>query len=146
MQQSRLAVNRTATLEPIGARRELFYQNRLLLTLSWYCDSPPKQTVVEGGKVLVAGTVKWTPPHAAEAQLQPKHLVLGPEEAISFESLCAEYERDFCRPEHGLECPCCALETKEFVCKSCANCIGFHRCRACTGIVVAVTAATAPAG
>jgi len=126
--QSRLAVNRTATLEPIGASRETFYQNRLLLSLSWYCDSPPKQTLIEGGKVLVAWTVTWTPPPEVEAQLQPKHLVLGPEEAVSFEAVCAEYERDFCRPEHGLECACCALETKEFVCKSCTNCIGFHWC------------------
>ena len=126
--QSRLAVSRTATVEPIGAKRESFYQNRLLMSLSWYCGEPPKSRLSADGAVLVDWTLRWTPPPELEDQLQAKTLVLGPEQAVSFETVCAEYEREFCHPRFDLVCACCALESVDKKCKACAHCIGFHRC------------------
>ena len=126
--QSRLAVSRTATLDPIGAKREVFYQNRLLLGLSWFCAAPPTRRLGAEGAVLVDWTLKWSPPPELEGRLQPKEMVLGPEEAVSFETLCAEYEHDFCRPQYDLVCACCAFETAEKQCKACTHCVGFHLC------------------
>ena len=37
-----LGVNRTAFLEPLGEKREGFYEKKLLLALAWYCPSAPK--------------------------------------------------------------------------------------------------------
>ena len=34
-------MSRVATLEPLCATREKFYEQRLLLGLSWYCEAPP---------------------------------------------------------------------------------------------------------
>ena len=126
--QSRLAVSRTATIEPIGATRESFYQNRLLLGLSWYCDAPPTRRLGEGGRILVDWTLLWTPPSELHGRLQPIELVLGGDEAVSFETTCEEYEREFCRPQYDLVCACCALEATEKRCKACNHCVGFHRC------------------
>ena len=88
--QSRLAVSRTATLDPIGATRETVYQNKLLLGLSWYCAAPPARRLSADGAVLVDWTLKWSPPPELDGQLRPKEMVLGPEEAVSFETVCAE--------------------------------------------------------
>ena len=91
--QSRLAVSRTGTIEPIAAMREKFYEQRLLLGLSWYCDSPPASRLVGDGRVLVDWTFVWEPPPTTD--LDPKVLVLGPDEGVSFETLCAESENVF---------------------------------------------------
>ena len=82
--QSRLAVSRTGTIEPIAAMREKFYEQRLLLGLSWYCDSPPTSRLVGDGRVLVDWTFVWEPPPSTG--LDPKVLVLGPDKGVSFEN------------------------------------------------------------
>ncbi len=64
--QSRLAVSRVATLEPLCASREKFYEQRLLLGLSWYCEAPPNTRLAGDGQVLVDWTFIWTPPPAPE--------------------------------------------------------------------------------
>ena len=125
--QSRLAVSRTATIEPIGAQREKFYEQRLLLVLAWYCDTPPTSRTCDDGSVLADWAFKWNPPSGTA--LHPKVLVLGPDRAESFETLCAELEKEFCRGQHGLVCECCALEDDKDKCRSCLHCTGFHRCR-----------------
>ena len=126
--QSRLAVNRSPTLEPIAGTRERFYEQRLLLGLSWYCASPPTSSLADDGKVNVTWTFTWTPPEELATQLQPQGLLLGPGLAVSFETICADMEKEFARRKHGLVCTCCALEEQEQKCKSCVHCVGFHRC------------------
>ena len=79
--------------------------------LSWYCAAPPARRLSADGAVLVDWTLKWSPPPELDGQLRPKEMVLGPEEAVSFETVCAEYDREFCRPRYDLVCACCALET-----------------------------------
>ena len=49
--QTRLAVNRNAWIEPLGAGREPFYEQRLLLALAWYCAEKPERHE--------DGTVEW---------------------------------------------------------------------------------------
>ena len=126
--QSRLAVNRSPTLEPIAGTRERFYEQRLLLGLSWYCSSPPTSSLAVDGKVNVTWTFTWTPLDELATQLLPQELVLGPDVAVSFETVCADLEKEFTRRKHDLVCTCCALEEPEQKCKSCVHCVGFHRC------------------
>ena len=129
--QSRLAVSRVATIEPFCASREAFYQQRLLLGLSWFCDAPPTTRLAEDGHVLVDWTFVWRPPPASElgATLDPQVLVIGPDRAVSFEKRCAEIEKEFCRRQHNLICDCCLLQdTDKHKCKACRYCTGFHRC------------------
>ena len=128
--QSRLAVSRVATLEPLCASREKFYEQRLLLGLSWYCDAPPSTRLSGDGLVVVDWTFMWTPPTAAVlgARLDPQVLVLAPDRAVSFERVCAQIEKEFCRRKHKLICACCALESDEQKCRACRYCTGFHRC------------------
>ena len=126
--QSRLAVSRVATLEPLCASREKFYEQRLLLGLAWYCEGPPSTRLAEDGQVLVDWTFMWTPPADLGATLPPQELVIGPDRAVSFERICAAVEKEFCRRKHKLICACCALEKDEHKCKACRYCTGFHRC------------------
>ena len=128
--QSRLAVSRVATLEPFCASREKSYEQRLLLGLSWYCAAPLSTRLAGDGQVLVDWTFMWTPPSAADlgATLEPQVLVLGPDRAVSFERICADLEKEFCRRKHKLICACCALEKEDHKCKACRYCTGFHRC------------------
>ena len=42
-QESRLGVSRVPLLEMSGAGREGFYQQRLLLSLAWWCSTPVKK-------------------------------------------------------------------------------------------------------
>ena len=129
--QSRLAVSRVATLEPICATREKFYEQRLLLGLSWYCEAPPTTRLAADGQVLVDWTFVWDPLPASElgATLDRQVLVLGPDRAVSFEKACANIENEFCRRKHNLICGCCALQdTDPRKCKACRYCTGFHRC------------------
>ena len=55
---SRLAVSRTALLEPIGSTREPFYCQRLLLNLSWYTEDMP-QAMTVNSKPVVEWKIKW---------------------------------------------------------------------------------------
>ena len=128
--QSRLAVSRVATLEPLCASREKCYEQRLLLALSWYCAAPPTSRLAGDGQVLVDWTFLWTPPaaEALGATLEPQALVLGPDRAVSFERTCADIENEFCRGKHKLICACCALQLEEHKCKACRYCTGFHWC------------------
>ena len=99
--------------------REKFYEQRLLLGRSWYCDSPPTSRLVGDGRVLVDWTFVWQPPPSTD--LDPKVLVLGPDRGVSFETPCADFEKEFCRRSHDLVCECCALATEGQKCKSCMH-------------------------
>ena len=41
-ENARLGITRVPFIEPLGDRRELFYEAKLLLALAWYCDAPPE--------------------------------------------------------------------------------------------------------
>lgn len=117
-QQTRLAVSRTPFIEPLADKRESYFEQKLLLGLPWFCDSPP-QTLEDA----VVWKFRWSPP--ASTSLAPIELVLG---SVSFEEKCSEIEAEFCRPEHNLICQCCAGELQGKVCDACKYAVGFHRC------------------
>ena len=50
-----LCVPRSAFLEPLGEKREAFYEQRLLLGLPWHCTAPPVTAWVRQEK-----RVTWT--------------------------------------------------------------------------------------
>ena len=119
----RLAVSRVPFLEPIGARREAFYEQRLLLGLAWFCSEPP--IVDESG--AQRWRFAWTPPEdAGAADLEPLELWIGTD-AISFERRCHEIEKEFCASDHNLVCECCAMSLPN-VCPNCEFAVGFHWC------------------
>ena len=128
--QGRLAVSRVPFIEPIGMKREAFYEQRLLLALPWYC--PEKPRVVHGGaeQQVVEWSFTWTPPSPEElggAVLPNQELCISSGRATSFEQLCADTEKEVCRAQHDLVCACCAGEY-DSVCKNCLHAVGFHRC------------------
>ena len=128
--QARLAVSRVPFIEPLGVKREAFYEQRLLLGLPWHCKERPI-AVGEG-----APRVEWrfvcAPPSPEElggAQLPEQELRLFSDDVVSFEQLCADNEKEFCKTEHDLVCACCAGDHAESVCESCKHAVGFHRCQ-----------------
>ena len=58
---TRLAVSRNAFIHPLGDQREAFYEQRLLLTLAWFCPEKPVQH--EDG---VEWHFRWAKPSSAE--------------------------------------------------------------------------------
>lgn len=123
--QARLAVNRVPFIEPIGDKREAFYEQRLLLGLSWYCATLPEEV----NEKLVWYFV-WTPPAKEDiggAELPSYELQLGGEH-VSFEHLCATIESEICRATYHVICPCCANHLPT-ICSSCRHAVGFHRCQ-----------------
>jgi hypothetical protein len=113
-------------IEPLGDRRELFYEAKLLLALAWYCDAPPENI---GGEV--EWKIRWQPPDHEELggmKLEPITLTLGKKRDVCWEVLCAKYEAEFCEHELGLICACCSEELPDSVCESCRYAIGWHRC------------------
>ena len=122
---ARLAVTRNPFLEPIGARREAFYEQRLLLGLAWYCPEPP--IVAEDG--VQHWRFVWHSPTEADVgvELPALEFSLG-DTPISFEQLCSEFEDELCKGDYNLICDCCALRLKE-VCAACQYAVGFHCCQ-----------------
>ena len=124
--QARLAVTRTPFMEPIGDKREPFYEMRLILGLAWFCSEAPEKR--EDGKVV--WHFHWEPPPEVllgESQLEPQELELGASD-ISFEHRCAVLERRFGQREYDLICPCCIQETPNLICDACKFAVGFHKC------------------
>jgi hypothetical protein len=133
--QFRLGVSRTAFLEPIGTNREKFYEQRLLLGLSWHCPAAP--IVMKDGSVQ--WHFVWVPPppeefHNSGAGLEPHQLLLGGEAHISFEQKCAEIEEQLCSQQHDLVCACCCAEDCDRICDPCRFATGFHCCENAPGL------------
>ena len=123
---ARLAVSRVPFIEPIGDKREAFYEQRLLLGLPWYCAELP---TVEDDVLVWRFT--WTPPSDKElgdVHLEPRVFEIGAT-PISFERLCADIEKDLCQERLGLVCLCCAGKHKEKICRACQHAVGFHMCQ-----------------
>jgi AAA domain len=125
----RLGVARTAFLEPLGEKREAFYEQRLALTFPWRCVDRPEP--LEGGGSR--WRVVWDPPSSASlggAELPRQEIVLEPGVALSFELFACDLELLLCRAEHGLVCPCCLGALPGSACESCRFAVGLHRCQA----------------
>jgi len=116
--QSCLGVTRTATLQPIGASREDFYEQRLLLTLPWRCEDGPASNAAGQEWCFL-----WDPPSDGPA---PVELRICDKPTQSFEKICKDIELNICSfPD--IICACCAVAESE-VCKSCRFAVGFHLC------------------
>ena len=126
--QQRLAVPYHPALEPLGVKREPYYQQKLLLGLPWYC--PQKPVPHEDGST--EWHFRWDPPPPAEFQggvvLAPRDLYLG-RDGVSFESLAHELDDHLSSHEFGLVCTCCSFANGADKCKSCAHAVGFHYCQ-----------------
>ena len=68
---SRLGVARTQWYEPIGSTREKFYEQKLVLGLSWFADSAPQVIETTGAKQAVAWVLKWARPQSLAAYNLP---------------------------------------------------------------------------
>ncbi len=120
--QSRLGVNRTAFITPIGESREEHYEQQLLLTLPWFCESAPEKDA-DG---VTHWTFVWEPPMEARSErLQRKELKLTDKTHVSFEHICKTFEDEICSKQ-SVVCDCCQPTTS--LCKSCRFAVGFHRC------------------
>jgi hypothetical protein len=119
---ARLGISRVPFHEPIGSRREAFYEQKLLLGLAWYCSEAPL-TNDDGSQCW---RFVWKPPDDTGALLQPLCLVMG-QDPVSFEHTCAQIESEFCSSEHDLVCECCSTRLGE-VCSHCRFAVGFHWC------------------
>ena len=125
--QARLAVSRVPFIEPIGTRRERYYEQRLLLTLPWYCPSSPIASEND-----VEWRFVWTPPSAEKlggAVLHQQELRVSPDIANSYEEICTKLESEICKHDWGLICSCCAAELPDSVCLACQHAVGFHHCQ-----------------
>ena len=125
--QQRLAVPRHTNVEPLGAKRELYYQSKLLTGLPWHCPERPVRHE--------DGAVEWhfrcDLPFPAELQggvvLGCQDIYLGRVE-VSFEGLCHEIDDYLCSYEFGLVCTCCCRANGDQKCASCTYAVGFHYC------------------
>ena len=149
-QDSRLGVSRTPLLEMSGAGREGFYQQRLLLSLAWWCSTPVEVLSIDGKEAL-QWTFQWSPPSADEiggAHLHPETMKIAtvPERGFSFEERCKQLEVKFGDAELGVVCSCCAAGASNSSCDSCRFCTGWHRCSSRPGSGLVWKAGTLHAG
>ena len=113
-------------IEPIGTQREVYYEQRLLLALPWYCPMLP-ETQEDGGKQEWTYKADFNPQDLGGVELDPVVLKLGLEYPSS-EMICNETENQFCSHEHDLICRCCNEELPNSPCDKCRYTVGFHRC------------------
>ena len=149
-QDSRLGVSRIPLLEMSGAGREGFYQQRLLLSLAWWCSTPVEALSIDGKEAL-QWTFQWSPPSPDDiggAHLHPETMKIAtvPEKGFSFEERCKQLEVKFGDAELGVVCPCCAAGASNSTCDSCRFCTGWHRCSSRPGSGLVWKAGTLHAG
>ena len=124
--QSRLGISRTAFITPMGESREVYYEQKLLLTLPWFCSTSP----VKNADGDTEWKFIWEPPSNAcvpGESLPRKELVLTDKSEVAFEHLCQSYEQEICS-KTDIICGCCEA-TENSVCKSCRHAVGFHTCQ-----------------
>jgi hypothetical protein len=123
--QTRLGISRTAFIAPLGESREEYYEQKLLLTLPWFCSSSPKKNTDGDAEWKFI----WEPPSNVcinGDSLPRKELVLTDRSKVSFEHLCQSYEQEICS-KTDIICGCCEAENS--VCPSCRHAVGFHNCQ-----------------
>jgi hypothetical protein len=150
---SRLGVSRPPLLEPSGGGREDpgatyakstlspwvcivmilvqdFYQQRLLMSLAWFCTDPPQKITV-GDKDALQWTFTWASPSDIGMALEPETLKVATVPlGFSFEQYCQHLEVKFTDPEMGCVCACCENAARSSgTCESCRYAVGWHRCR-----------------
>ena len=109
-QDSRLGVSRIPLLEMSGSGREGFYQQRLLLSLAWWCSTPVESLSIDGKDVL-QWTFQWSPPSpddigGAHLETEVMKIATVPETGFSFEERCKQLEIKFGDAELGVVCAC----------------------------------------
>ena len=119
--QTRLGISRLPFIEPIGNKREEFYEAKLVQSLAWYCPEHPRTVVGEDGLEKVEWTFQWDAPCDEDmdgAHLESEVLSLG-KESVSFEMVCNRLETKFCSAELDKICRCCAQEVPKAPCDAC---------------------------
>ena len=97
-----LCVPRSAFIEPLGTRREEFYEQRLLESLPWYVASRPE--------VMQNGTQRWVfkcdLPWGAQQEFSMTDREVQDSNGMptTFEEMCQKIEAHF----HSHACLCCA--------------------------------------
>ena len=107
-------------LEPLGNSREAHFEQRLLLSLAWYCTTKP--TICSDDHL--EWEFIWDPPVEG---IRQRIINIQDDSVISFEKTCSDLESDICDQHLDIVCKCCCLD-KEGVCNSCQFAVGFHRC------------------
>ena len=130
----RLGVSRIPCLEISGSGREGFYQQKLLLSLPWYCPEPIKSIMIDGKETL-EWTFRCDPPTEDQigARLPPEVLKVTTvsEGRFSFEEYCKRLEASYTDAELGVVCLCCSgVANSSGKCDSCRYATGWHRCHA----------------
>jgi len=149
-QDSRLGVSRVPLLEMSGAGREGFYQQRLLLSLAWWCSAPVELLSIDGRDTL-QWTFQWSPPSpddigGAHLETETMKIATVPEKGFSFEERCKQLEVKFGDATLGVVCACCAAGASNSTCDSCRSCTGWHRCSNRPGSSLVWKAGTLHAG
>ena len=124
--QARLGVCITPFLEPLGKKREDYYEQRLLLGLPWYLDESPK--IVDGE---LQWTFKWNSPVPG---FVPRALEIGSKCSPCFEEEAKTTEDDICSIP-GIICECC-LGNLGDKCENCLHATSFHKCRRTPGKIL----------
>ena len=122
-----LAISRFRQLEPLGDQRELYYEQKLLLGLAWHCpDLKPAVETQTNGEAHTTWRFVSVPPRPMDigAEVAPVEVHFGRHQPKSMEDKCYELERLYA---NQFACKCCAREF-QFVCHTCADAIGFHKC------------------
>ena len=130
----RLGVSRIPCLEISGSGREGFYQQKLLLSLPWYCPEPIKSIMIDGKETL-EWTFRCDPPTEDQigARLPSEVLKVTTvsEGRFSFEEYCKRLEASYTDAELGVVCLCCSgVANSSGKCDSCRYATGWHRCHA----------------
>ena len=124
-QCSRLCVPRSAFVEPLGPKREDYYEQRLLEGLPWFCvDGPSKRQADDDAPTWLfdCHPCEDLPDNFRFATRDRQVLDDGFNET-SFEQLCLRFERGL--TEHM--CGCCS-SSQDAKCSTCLHAIGFHVC------------------
>ena len=127
-----LCVCRTPFFEPLGATRESYYEQKLLLALPWNCVDRPKQRTDAAGLTHTTWLFQTTAPDTPE-HLQTIEITDGMlSDNETFEQLCKAYETAY--EEYVCEC-CLGMEPhggdalqEACPCPYCLHAVGWHQC------------------
>ena len=86
-----LCVPRSSFLEPLGAGREAFYEQRLLFGLPWFCEIPTTLREIDG-KLKPCWTFASSAPCVPQALRSFAMTERRLEDEKTFEQLCKNYE------------------------------------------------------
>ena len=120
-----LCVPRSSFIEPYGEGRELFYEQRLLQGLPWYCNEIPRQIATQDENKELRWTFTTDAPNTPPALQSFSMVGRTLETGETFEQKCANLERAY---SEEYKCPCRSLEAKRSICRTCLYAEGWHQC------------------